>query len=132
MEKVLDIWLRASVQAHGFIDAAFWHAQRDSMRTLYLPVATTYVFERDGAVAGFYSLHGDVLAALFVDPDSQAGGIGSLLLADAKTRRSVLELSVYSANQAARRFYARHGFVAFGERPDEHTGHPETLMRWQA
>ncbi|KFI07121.1 GNAT family N-acetyltransferase [Massilia sp. BSC265] len=132
MERVLDIWLRASIQAHAFISEQFWRAQLGNMRTLYLPAATSYVFERDGGVAGFYSLYGDALAALFVDPDRQGAGIGSLLLADAKNHRSGLELAVYSANHAARRFYERHGFIAVDERPDEHTGHPETLLRWQA
>ena len=132
MDQMLDIWLGASIQAHAFIDEQFWRAQRDAMRSVYLPAASSFVFEREGAIAGFYSLYGDALAALFVHPDSQGAGIGSLLVAHAKSGRDRLELAVYSANRAARRFYERHGFVAIDERLDAHTGHPETLMRWPA
>lgn len=132
MDKVLDIWLQASIQAHNFIDAAFWREQLGAMRNRYLPAATSYVFEIDGAVCGFYSLHGDALAALFVAPGKQGAGLGSLLLADAQARRAMLELTVYSANHAARRFYERHGFVVLGEQQDAHTGHSETRMRWPA
>jgi putative acetyltransferase len=132
LDQVLDVWLRASIQAHAFIGEQFWRARLDDMRSVYLPAASSCVFEREGALAGFYSVYADALAALFVDPDSQGAGIGSLLLAHAKTGRNRLDLSVYSANHAARRFYERHGFVALEERPDAHTGHPETLMRWLA
>lgn len=132
MDQVLDIWLRASIEAHAFIGEQFWRARLGDMRSVYLPAATSCVFEREGAPAGFYSVYGDALAALFVHPDIQGAGIGSLLLAHAKTGRHRLDLTVYSANHAARRFYERHGFVAFDERPDAHTGHPEILMRWLA
>ncbi len=132
MEKVLDIWLHASIQAHSFIGADFWRQQLGAMRNRYLPASTSYVFEIDGAVWGFYSLHGDALAALFVAPAKQSAGVGSLLLADAQARRPMLELTVYSANHAARRFYERHGFVVVGQQQDAHTGHLETRMRWPA
>lgn len=132
MDKVLDIWLHASIQARSFISAAFWRKQLGDMRNRYLPASTSYVLEVDGAVCGFYSLHGDALAALFVAPGKHGAGLGSLLLADAQARRTTLELTVYSANHAARRFYERHGFVVLGEQQDEHTGHLETRMRWSA
>ena len=102
------------------------------MRTLYLPAATSHVAECDGEVVGFYSLHGETLAALFVDPEHQGTGLGGLLIAHARKGRDRLELAVYSANHGARRFYEKHGFVATGEGLDEHTGHAETRMRWQA
>ncbi|WP_413043846.1 N-acetyltransferase [Pseudomonas sp. YJ42] len=132
MEAVLNIWLQASIQAHRFIDAKFWHSQLDAMRNVYLPASESHIFEREGKVCGFRSLNQNVLAALFVAPEHQGTGIGAQLLADAKIRRPTLELAVYSANVPARRFYERHGFVALREQRDEHTGHLETLMRWEA
>jgi len=131
-EAILDIWLRASIQAHGFISENFWRSQQDAMRNIYLPSAKSRVFESEGQVCGFYSLNQNALAALFVEPEHQGAGIGTQLLADAKIRRSTLELAVYSANVPARRFYARHGFVVLRDRPDEHTAHLETLMFWRA
>jgi putative acetyltransferase len=130
LEPVLDIWLRASIQAHHFIAPEFWRDQLDAMREVYLPGAMTRVFEADGVVVGFCSVYGDTVAALFVSPEFQGVGIGTQLLTDAKTSNSVLELSVYSANAPSIRFHENQGFVTLNEQLDEHTGHPENVMRW--
>lgn len=101
MDAVLDIWLQASLKAHNFIDASFWQSQVDNMRNLYLPASETYVIERQSKVRGFYSLHDDQLAALFVAPAFQAKGIGKQLLAHARAQRPVLSLAVYKDNTAS-------------------------------
>jgi putative acetyltransferase len=130
IDPVLDVWLRASIQAHDFISPDFWRSQLAAMREVYLPAAKTRVFEREGKVAGFCSVHGDTLAALFVSPEHQGGGVGKQLLVDAMASRLVLDLAVYSANVPAIGFYERHGFVVLNEQLDEHTGHLEKVMRW--
>lgn len=128
---VLDIWLSASIQAHAFIDESFWHDQLGAMREIYLPQAETLVLEEAGQIRGFASLHEHRLAALFVDPSAQGQGLGKRLLDEAKRRRNVLELSVYSANVRACRFYQACGFAVVTEQNDPHSGHPERVMRWQ-
>ena len=132
MDCVLDIWLRASQQAHGFIESDFWQQRLQDMRNVYLPAAASRVLESDGRVSGFYSLHDGALAALFVAPECQGRGLGSHLLSDAKIHLPMLELAVYSANAGAVAFYQRHGFVVLEERQDAHTGHPEVRMGWSA
>lgn len=47
---------------------------------------------------------------------------------DAKSRRSCLQLSVYSQNTPSINFYKQHGFISLGEQIDEQTGHPEFIM----
>jgi len=37
MDKVLDIWLRASVKAHDFVDGKFWEARLEDIRDMYIP-----------------------------------------------------------------------------------------------
>jgi putative acetyltransferase len=130
LEPVLDIWLRASIQAHNFIAPEFWRDQLDAMREVYLPGAMTRVFEADGMVVGFCSVYGDTVAALFVSPECQGVGIGTQLLTDAKRSKSVLELTVYSANVPSIRFYETQGFETLNEQRDEHTGYLEKVMRW--
>lgn len=132
LEPVLDIWLRASIQAHHFIAPEFWHSQLDAMREVYLPGAMSRVFEADGTVAGFCSVYGDTLAALFVSPERQGDGIGTRLLADAMASKSTLQLTVYSANARSIHFYENQGFVVLNEQLDAHTGHLEKVMRWVA
>ncbi|UDL05959.1 N-acetyltransferase [Marinobacter sp. CA1] len=131
MMAVLDIWLAASIQAHDFIEPAFWQAQVEAMREQYLPASETWVWCHDNnVVGGFLSLNGDTLAALFVAPEAQGQGIGQSLLAMAREQRPTLELTVYSANANAVSFYRRQGFTVTGEAPDAHTGAPELTMVW--
>ncbi|MBJ2285285.1 N-acetyltransferase [Pseudomonas sp. MF6755] len=132
LDAVLDIWLRASIQAHHFIAPTFWHEQLDAMREVYLPSAMTRVFEADAIPVGFCSVHADTIAALFVSPEHQGRGIGTQLLADAKAGKTALQLSVYCANTPSIRFYEQQGFVVLNEQRDEHTGHMEKVMRWVA
>lgn len=128
VEAVLDIWLTASIQAHDFIEAEFWRSQLDNMRDVYLPASEVFVYEQAGDVVGFYALYEDNLAAIFVAPICQGKGVGKALIADAKTRRKSLTLSVYKENQASYQFYVSQGFNVVSEQEDEHTGHLELTM----
>ena len=130
IDAILDIWLSASIQAHDFIDSAFWVAKVGDMRDIYLPASQTRVYEAAGKILGFYSLYEGTLAAIFVAPGSQGQGIGSVLLADAKTQRPRLQLTVYKENAPSIQFYENHGFTVAGEQTDEHTGHAELLMEF--
>lgn len=63
-------------------------------------------------------LAGDWLDQLYVDPARTGKGVGSELLAMAKSERPHgLQLWAFESNLGARRFYERHGFVA-AERTD--------------
>lgn len=57
LDRVLQIWLDASLKAHDFIEASYWQSHVESMRNLYIPASQTYVIERESRVMGFYSLH---------------------------------------------------------------------------
>ncbi|MGR5175558.1 N-acetyltransferase [Vibrio parahaemolyticus] len=127
-ESVLKIWLRASVEAHSFVEPLFWHERLKDMRDQYLPNSETYVYERAGKILGFYSLVDDTLAALFVSPQAQGSGIGMTLLQDAQKRRESLSLSVYKDNCRAIGFYHRCGFAIVNESTDPHTGHRQLTM----
>lgn len=131
-DAVLDIWLRASIQAHDFVPEQSWHDALPAMRGIYLPQAETRVWEHEGEVKGFCSLvdEGRVVAALFVDPRWQGEGIGTRLLAEAQSRHDGLELAVFTQNTAALGFYRKCGFEPAGEGVEAHTRQPETRMRW--
>jgi len=128
IEQILDIWLSASIKAHSFVGSEFWRSKVSEMRDMYIPASETFVFEVDEQVAGFYCLYGSTLAAVFVSPSLQGQGIGSALIDDAKSRRTCLQLSVYSQNVPSINFYKKHGFISLTEQIDEQTGHPEFIM----
>ena len=128
MNDVLNIWLEASIRAHSFVGKEFWESRVDDMRETYIPASDTYVFSESGTVKGFFSLHGDSLAAMFVSPHAQGKGIGQQLMNKAMSLRRKLNLTVYRENQKSVQFYRRCGFKPIKERADEHTGHIEILM----
>ena len=76
MNDVLDIWLKASIEAHGFVGREFWENKVEDMQKIYIPTSDTYVFIEEDIIKGFFSLHGGTLAAMFVSPVFQGKGIG--------------------------------------------------------
>lgn len=128
MELVLNIWLRASIRAHDFIEASFWESKLEDMRKIYIPDSENYVFEQNSVKIGFYSLMGSILAAIFVMPEFQGKGIGKKLLSHAIKQKPNLTLSVYKENIASYQFYCSQGFSVVHEQSDIHTGHLEYIM----
>ena len=108
--EVLNIWLKASEQAHAFAGVGFWCGLVE--------------------VAG---LGGEgELAALFVAPERQCEGIGTALLDWVKEHsKGMLTVGVYEENARARAFYRRGGFEEIGSRDDELTGSREYRMEWK-
>jgi GNAT superfamily N-acetyltransferase len=65
-----------------------------------------------GRVVGLLVLAGDVVEQLYVDPGHTRAGVGSQLLAVAKSLRpGGLQLWTFQSNHRARRFYEKHGFT---------------------
>jgi putative acetyltransferase len=128
LEEMVRIWYEASVIAHSFIPASFWALQKSAMKEKYLPLAENFIFEDEGQLAGFISLAGENVCALFVAPEMQGRGIGRALLEYAKTLKGRLSLKAYRENESALRFYEKCGFVAADEEVDEYTGCVQILM----
>ncbi len=128
---MVRIWYEASVTAHSFIPASFWALQKGSMKEKYLPLAENFIFEEERQLAGFISLFGERVCALFVAPEMQGRGIGGALLEHAKILKGRLSLRVYRENERALSFYEKCGFVAAGEEVDEYTGCVQILMEWE-
>ncbi|MCD8030183.1 MAG: N-acetyltransferase [Bacteroides sp.] len=133
-ERLVQIWLDASLLAHDFIPERYWKEKAEDMRTVYLPAAQVFVYEhpRTGCPEGFIAMVEDYLAALFVTPSRQGEGIGSQLLESVRKDRREITLAVYTKNEASLRFYRKQGFVCQEERVDAATGEKEWLMRWRA
>lgn len=86
-----------------------------------------------GDVLGFAVLTGDWLDALYVGPQHQATGIGSMLLDVVKAQRpGGFALWVFASNTAALTFYHRHGLVELehtdGSANEERS--PDVRMAW--
>lgn len=129
VDQVVDIWYRASLVGHPFLNEDFLTRERRQIAEQWLPASETHVYERGGHVVGFVSLVGNEVGGLFVDPDHHRTGVGRALLDVARAGRPHLELAVFEANPGGRRFYAAYGFVEIGRGVDEASGHPELRLR---
>jgi putative acetyltransferase len=70
------------------------------------------VAERDGRMAGFMAELEGWIEHLYMDAGQLRTGVGSALIAAAKSREDRLELWCFAENLPGRRFYEKHGFLA--------------------
>ena len=71
---------------------------------------------------------------LYLHPDVVGQGIGTQLLAIAKSRLGPpIRLYTFQANRGARRFYERHGFqaIAFGDGSGNEQNCPDICYEWR-
>jgi ribosomal protein S18 acetylase RimI-like enzyme len=134
-EPVNHVWRRARVTAFPAFQARSGHTAQDDrgyFRNVILVENSVLVAEVDGRVIGFMAMAGDLIAHLYVDPDSQGRGIGTSLIACAKSRSpSSLRLFTLETNVIGRGFYERRGFRAagFGISPPPES-EPHVEYRW--
>jgi len=119
-----------SLQAHGFIHSDYWSKNKDQMSNKYIPMSETYQVTDGENILGFISLIEDYLAAIFVKPELQGRGIGSLLLNHAMSLRNNLQLKVFCKNIKSVEFYKSKGFSVISESKDNDTGEDELVMQW--
>lgn len=131
IEKILNIWLKGSIQSHNFIGDDYWHNMVPIIKKYYLPNTDTYVFEDKHQVKGFLSLIDEkYIGALFVDPVYQNQKIGSKMVGYMKKIYPELSLKVFIKNTTALKFYQKNGFKIVAEQTDDSTGEKELLMSW--
>ncbi len=131
IEKIIDIWLEASIKTHNFIDKKYWESKVDEMKYQYIPNSETYIYEKGENIIGFASLNGNRLEAIFIKPYFQGQGVGKELLNYVKRERKELMLSVYKENKKSISFYKRNGFKKLTEQEDKNTQHIEIIMEWK-
>jgi putative acetyltransferase len=80
LEGLLDVWYQASLVAHPFLGEDFFTQERENIRTVYMPIADTWVYEDAGRVVGFISLLDNEVGGIFVYPSWQGKGVGRSLI----------------------------------------------------
>lgn len=125
---------------NDWIDATEWmprvHPARDVLRhyrDYVLATCAVVVAEREGRVDGFLALgRAGFVDGLYLAPEARRRGIGTALIDAAKAQRPEgLMLWTFVANAAARRFYARQGFLDLRQTDgDNEEGLPDILLAW--
>ncbi|RDG36699.1 GNAT family N-acetyltransferase [Streptomyces corynorhini] len=130
-----DVWLRSFTaalpsvrRAHDDADVRAWFSR------VLVPQYETWVAVADSGVVGLLVLNGGELKQLYLDPSWRGRGLGDQLMALAKQRQpDGLVLWTFQVNEAAQRFYERHGFIAVqrtdGLRNEERE--PDVRYVWQ-
>ncbi len=122
-EAIMSIWRLANQQSHPFLTVAFLASMQNVIQKLFIDLAETWVWEKDGVPVGFLSLLQDEISALYVLPEHQQQGVGRALLAYALQQRDTVKLDVFARNRSGHRFYERFGFVEVNRRFDQTSGH---------
>ena len=127
-DDVLAAWEAASRVATPFLTEDFLRAEREAIRTLWLPKAETWVYDRSGTVVGFLALIGDEVGGFFVHPEYQGRGFGRALMEHAQRLRGELVVDVFKDNAAGCGFYDAYGFRAVSEHVHAETGRSQVRM----
>lgn len=130
LDRIIDIWLASNIEAHPFVDQAYWKSHQEEVREA-LPHSDLSYYEIDGEIVGFIGIVDGYIAGIFVDSQYRGKRIGKQLLDDAKAKNNHLELSVYKENKAVIHFYLREEFKIVKEEFDEETNQRDCLMEWE-
>ena len=100
-DRVIRIWLEASILAHHFIPAMYWIGKQEDMRNVYLPGSDTYVFEDENYIEMYdfeHSIEEDRYIAI--------GCVGDVLFVVFTERKDNIRLiSARLATESERRLY---------------------------
>lgn len=91
------------------------------------------VAERHGQIVGFMAELDGWIEHFYMDANHLRSGIGTVLMADAKSRNHRLELWCFANNMRARAFYEQQGFAAveFTDGGRNEAKAPDILYRWE-
>lgn len=130
INKIMDIWLRSTIKAHDFIPKEYGDNSYNTVKDVYIPMADTFIYEDEESIKGFISIiNNEFIGALFVDTDSQGGGIGKKLINFAIDKYKNLSLAVYKDNVKSVVFYKRMGFTVVKEQVNQDSGYTEYIMQ---
>jgi GNAT superfamily N-acetyltransferase len=135
---VIDVYLAS--RTINFPYAPLVHSEaevREWIVQTLIPSGTITVAVHDGRIIGMIGEEIEEgcgwIRHFFVVPGHEGQGIGSRLLAHAKSFLGPpIRLYTFQQNTGARRFYERHGFqaIAFSDGSDNEENCPDILYEW--
>ena len=131
-QAVVNLWRQAHSQA---LDLAPIHSIESQTYFLQHILPQDYdiqVVLDAGTVVAFMASNSSEISQLYVHPDYQGKGIGSLLMKVAKQQSDgYLSLRTFEKNLPARDFYQAHGFDFSAGNSDNEEGLPDLLYHWR-
>lgn len=131
IDKIMKIWRDGNFKAHNFIPNKYWSDNYVKVQNEYLRKSDTWVYTENEELQAFVSVMQDgYIGALFVIPEIQRDGIGTMLINHCKNLYERLYLNVYEKNVGATMFYKAMGFKKIRVQIDEATQEKEYIMEW--
>ena len=132
LEDLLDVWAKATLVAHPFMDEAFIKKEKKNIRDIYIPNTRTWVVRNVSGLDGFISMMGNEVGAIFVRPEKHGQGIGKALMDHVSQFHKELEVEVFKDNNIGRAFYDRYGFKFVHEYIHEETNRAVLRMKYRS
>ncbi len=137
-DEVTQVFLASRASAMPYLPRI--HSDEETLswiQFVVLPGSVVWVAEvgEPPTIVGMAALDGSMLDHLYLHPDAQRQGIGSSLLATVREASpDQLTLHVFQRNDAARRFYEKHGFRAteFNDGSRNEENEPDATYHWSA
>ncbi|MCC0639634.1 MULTISPECIES: N-acetyltransferase [unclassified Clostridioides] len=131
ISKIMEIWEESTIKAHDFISKEYWKNNYNTVKSEYIPISDTFVYDDGEEIKGFISIiEKSFIGALFINSNYQSLGIGSKLLDYATKEYKNLNLAVYKDNKKAVVFYNKKGFNIIKEQINEDSGFKEYIMEY--
>jgi putative acetyltransferase len=132
VEEIVGVFER-SFATLDFLPKLHTHEENHAFLAGVVDRQDVWVAERDGRVAGFLALDGDLGTFFYVDPEAHGEGIGTALFEHAQRERPQgFSFWAFQDNVKARHFYEKRGCVAVeftdGSGNEEKT--PDVRYRW--
>ena len=105
----------------------------DFVRDVLIATQRVTLAEQGGQFLGFMAEEDGWITQLYLDPATRRSGLGTLLVADAKSRSDHLTLWCFAENTPARAFYEKHGFmpVEFTDGSGNEARRPDIRYEWK-
>ena len=132
----LDVWFRSGKATYTFLppwQTFTYEAAAIVFRNRIVANCEIWIGERGDAVVAYLAMNRSYIDRLYVDPDEQRKGWGSLLVDQAKRLYpDGLQLHTHQENHGARAFYEARGFIAvrFGISPPPVVA-PDVEYHWR-
>ena len=129
LSRALEIWRLAVDATHGFLTPEDRIEIDRMVADEFLPAADLWMIDDDGGRAvGFLVMDGDLIDALFVDPQVHGQGYGTRLLSHALSMAPNARVDASEQADNALAFYLARGFKVTGRSETDGGGRPYPLI----
>lgn len=126
--EIICVWEKSVRASHHFLSESDIDEIRSKMPSHYLPNVTLFVVrDEDNAIAGFIGLSDDMIEMLFIAPEYQGSGIGTLFVKFALDK-GIDKVDVNEQNVRAFEFYRKHGFNVIARDALDSMGRPFPIL----